>query len=503
MSMDSTPPRLIDPKLTVYAYHLHQNFTSGTTDNSDRLWKWVEEIGEQLDVENLKEFSKELNLNIQREDSGTAASLLKGDGEAIKFSLKSDSTEVSQMCGEVCCFVIHDCYAIDLTFRLGKDWDTFSLCSLEHLNPGGMMLPHKVQSSLGQTLVFFAGVAKDTPIDKIDKTLANQIASALLTSRAGEPPTPASFRTGKLLGGSIFEFENQQYHPQSHIHLLIWLYPESEPIARNHEARGDYYYPLIDLLESRNKIITVWAEVIKCKKELDELRQYLEDNTKKFKELADSQLEGIEGRKERLNNWEQLLLELPTKSINYDKFLGDMFTHRSSIQANVYNYRIALEELKTIAFEEDDLHFLSQFLKKDCTLFQKQIKLDIDVFAPGRELFYNLIEAMRGMVAIDAEKQKIESSREERQRSIDFKIWLTALGTGLTISSISSRMEPRPSQVMFPNRSQNPNQTQPSIVFNLFDLIIYIFFVAGLSGILVRVALRRFYDWKFPRSVES
>ena len=60
--------------------------------------------------------------------------------------------------------MIHDTYAIDLTFRYL--YSEIELTKLKGLNQDNCLLPRKIHASLGQTLVFFAQPVKNIDDEK-------------------------------------------------------------------------------------------------------------------------------------------------------------------------------------------------------------------------------------------------------------------------------------------------------------------------------------------------
>ena len=71
-------------------------------------------------------------------------------------------------------------------------------------------------------------------------------------------------KQGKLLNSSIFEYNNNIDIPKKQCHILIWL--NTNPRTNYLEDTGEYYYPLINLLNCRSKIIYARYQAIYCNK---------------------------------------------------------------------------------------------------------------------------------------------------------------------------------------------------------------------------------------------
>jgi hypothetical protein len=139
-------------------------------------------------------------------------------------------------------------------------------------------------------------------------------------------------------------------------------------------------------------------------------------------------------RDERLEQLEGCLTELPQIGLNYARYLRDIELHQTTIETNVANYSYWLKKLGDCSVQEmDNLDFIEEFVDRSCPIFQKQIKVNMSYLTVGRQLFQQMIETIRGIVEVDAQKQQVQYEKAERIRDRELQNTIQAVGTGIGV----------------------------------------------------------------------
>ena len=401
--MDYSTAKVAYPKLTLYAFHLRHNLAQNLdkpVEDANHLWHKCQEIGKNLGIPKLE------NLSISEDGLLNHNNL---DFTAIKHK---NNLHLS---GEIKRLQIHDTYALDLTFRYPHS--KVQLTDLKGLNQDNCLLPNNINASLGQTLVFFAqpvGTIKD------EKAFAEHCVKALI-SEAEFNKLNISFQgKGKLLNSPIFEYNNDAISPENQCHILIWLNANRE--TTDLEEAGEYYYPLIDLLNCRSKIIYARSESRWCYQQARKEYSLLEEKVNQFNNLKDNPADS------KLKEFNQWLNEIPEISFNYARYLRDLELQRNTIKTNTRNYQLHLEKIKAICIQ-DDLDFLSSFLELAEDTFIEQINTDLAYLTPAQRLFEQLIDSIRGIV-------EIEQTKRDRSLNNTVQILGIGLGGGAIISGV-------------------------------------------------------------------
>ena len=126
-------------------------------------------------------------------------------------------------------------------------------------------------------------------------------------------------------------------------------------------------------------------------------------------------------RDERLEQLEGCLTELPQIGLNYARYLRDIELHQTTIETNAKNYSGWLKQLGDYSVQEmDNLDFIQNFVDWSCPKFQNQIKVYMSYLTVGRQLFQQMIETIRGIVEVDAQKQQIKYEKVEKDARSQF-----------------------------------------------------------------------------------
>jgi hypothetical protein len=422
--------KLANPKLTLFAFHLCSNLAKGDkqlADKVDHLWQKCVALGHLLQTNpQLDSFPEKLsNRNSQNSQQTEYLELYQSDGERIVSFKTVSQPDKLPLTGEIYPLQLHDTYALDFTLRSPNL--TVEINQLSNLNFQGCLLPCEIQASLGQTLVLFA-----KPVDFAGnhQDLAVACVDALFQNSEQKQPKPYFIGEGKLLGSPIFEFDNSQEDPQLKCHILVWL--DTDEKTSEIEASGNYYRPLLNLLCCRSKILYVYYQAHRCNEEARKLYSQLEEKVAEFSHLKSD-------RKERLEQLEGWLTELPKIGLTYARYLRDIELHQIAIETNAQNYSSWLKKLGDSSIKDiDNLDFIQEFVNGSCQTFQQQIKLNMSCLTAGKELFQQMIETIRGIVEVDAQKQQVEYEQNKRDDDRNLQITIAVVGVGIGVAGVVS-----------------------------------------------------------------
>ena len=422
-----------------------------------------------------------------RLDFGNYCNLLRGRLNEIDFQL-SDNTSGLIIEGSLSPFRVHDIYALDLTLRIKN---TVEISQLDQLNIQSHLSSFNIdfQPSLGQTLLFYA----ETQISSENyPDLAHNCISQLMPSNSNLELVSE----GKILGCSVFVYDNWEIELNKQNHILLFFNSSSTPPEKLGEASRD----LLLLMCSYHKILYAYNQSRSCKHNCTPLYKYLEEQIKNFSQTAQSH--------DRLQNFKQLLSELPQKSLEYSKILRDLEDHKNTIKNNIFNYEKLTNKLQQLSNRE--ITFLQAFLDYAQNKLSLQIKADQNFLIPGQKMFQELISNIRGIVAIDQvesdrkfqldlqtrDEQFQKTLQEQRdQREDDLRIqeeneqkrekkiewWITFVGTALAVSGISSAVVTDPAKTILKNFSRElfqfclTNNLCSYFSYGFLDILFHVF----------------------------
>lgn len=447
--MDYSTVKVAYPKLTLYAFHLRHNLAQGfekPVDNANHLWQKCQEIGKKLGIPELDNLPTNNNQQILDEDIITFT--------AIKHENNF------HLSGEVNRLQIYDTYALDLTFHYKNP--EIELANLKGLNQDNCLLPSNIKASLGQTLVFFAKT-----IGNIydDNDFADACVKALISEDAFKQLELSCQGKGKLLDSPIFEYNNNANSPAEQCHILIWL--STNPQTTDLEEAGEYYYPLIDLLNCRSKIIYARSQASWCYQEARKCYSKLEDKVNQFERVKS---QPVADQLKKFNQW---LNEIPEISFGYARYLRDLELHKTTIKTNVKNYKLYLDKIKQLC-NEDDLEFLSSFLELAEDTFIEQINTDLAYLTPGQSLFEQLIESIRAIVEIEQTKREERTLAAERSLEKTIQIVGIGLGGGAIVSGVVTEHIDKPFAPINPKYPFHPLVS--SLFWSVLATAVFVFF---------------------------
>jgi hypothetical protein len=527
------------------AYHLIYG-------RAEQIWERIAQVGRQLGIPALQE----LPARLRQSDRTQLFHNLKHMQQYKMQKLLPDVLRLStplregslQLVGGVYPLLIHDTYTVDLTLRCPVK--NIAVSQLEILNPQGCLLPSHIQASVGQTLLF----AKPTDSASNVREVATASVLALLQStlKAGEA-LPLLIGEGKLLGGDIFQYESEHPDPSQRYHILVWLatHPHTDTTDTEAlEAQGGYYYPLLNLLLNRSKVSWAYYQARLGFGQAQTLYERLEKKVQAFSQLkqkqdkwlqnelqtllkgtrnerlrsqltnllGQTQGQGLQDRieeclhqeisdkrletrlrkllrqlqEQRLKKMEEWLIEMPQMTFEYARSMRDIQDQFTTITINTRNYELQLVRLKEESLAKDNLAFLEQFREQDCHQFQEQIRFDVDYLNSGKSLFEQMIEGIRGLVEIDAQKQQLANDLVEKERDRNLQIWFTVVGSGLAVSGLSATIESKPVEAIashfYPQINQN--WSRAAVVYMPLNIMFHVL-VGFTFAILARGTIER------------
>ncbi|MBH8566351.1 hypothetical protein I8748_30070 [Nostoc sp. CENA67] len=446
---------LAQASLTLYAYHLRTDISKGAeqlSDEADQIWEGLVELGKTLNISLLQNLKQKLICyNSHGEYEPTAenqlifqrGSLLKPENKDFKFDLiRSITGKNLKLNGELGAFRLHDTYAIDLTLSCD---DTISINELKQLNPKELLPPQYIQASIGQTLFLYGKLAAPCEDDEQLEKLADDYVAQLMVDGIQLELNSK----GKLLNNLIFEYETLEIDSSKRCHLLIWFINQYTPT----EKQFKQVFPhLLTLLCARHKILSAYNDYQPYNNEAKNLYSQLEEYVKNFENIATNQSYKLE---DRLKEFKKLLAILATKAIDYSKCLWYIADYETTIATNIKNYESSYKKLRKLP--HNNLSFLEEFIELTHNTYEAQLQIERQYLEPDAKLLQQLIDTIRGMVAVDQaelEDKKAKHDREHeakaQEREKKLELLIAGVGAGLAFSSVSAAVMPKPSETLPP-----------------------------------------------------
>lgn len=490
---------LVNPRLSLFAFHFCKELTQDETLDSKDIWLRCAEVGKLLHIPEVELLPQLISSNGSQPENGFPLSTLLEkftellpQQHLINFcNLATDKLPNRQ--GGIYPFRLHDTNTVD--FTISYECDRFPIDRLKYLNPQGCFLPDKIDASLGQTLLLFDRRLNSTDNDV---KIAQASIESFVSPSDDNLPLPKLIGQGKFLGSNIYEFKNDILDPTRRVHFLVWFATSAETITQ--ENSGNYCVPLYQMLCSRHKIQFAYYQARQVYKQARQLYGEIEPVINSFSKLKTKQNEWLKAqlaeiktntrdrklrqqielllshpesqlsdsieqyirevsnkrleakfkqsqqiRLQKLENW---LIQIPQKSVDYARCLRDMQTNLTTIAINALNYNRYVNRLQELALPEDDLGFWTNFLEEDCNQYREQIGYDLEYLMSGKALFDRTIDSIRGLVAIDAQKQRLVEDMAEDERDRRIELWVTVVGSGLAVSALTSAIMPEPVQLL-------------------------------------------------------
>ncbi|MEH2072202.1 MAG: hypothetical protein V7K47_29310 [Nostoc sp.] len=167
--------------------------------------------------------------------------------------------------------------------------------------------------------------------------------------------------------------------------------------------------------------------------------------------------------------------KIPQKNFDYTRCLQDLQIHYTAITTNITNYRICLEKIQSIDSGNSPQSW-QDFLNKDCKKWQEQIQTDINYLIPGKELFGQLVDTIRGIV---------ETEQTERDRSLNNTIQILGIGFGGG-AIISGVIVQHIEKINEPLSTISPNNPPHPFYASLILSILATFFFIGIGWLITK-----------------
>lgn len=440
---------LAKASLTLYAYHLRTDISMGAeqpSKDADKMWETLVVLGQTLQIPALQNLKQELicyNSEGQYEPIAEnqltfkRQSLLRSKNGELEFDLvRPIGCKDVKLNGKLYPFRLHDTYAIDLTLLCNN---TIFIDKVKQLNLKELLLPQYLQASLGKTLLLYAKLAVECEDDECLENLADDYVVQLI----GDKIQPQGHSKGKLLNNLIFEYETLEIEPLKRCHILIWFINKDTPTDKQLNQVSSH---LLTLLCARHKILSAYNDYQSYSYEAENLYSKMESHIKELENITTN--EQSNKLEERLEKFKVLLAKLLREIIDYSKYQTYAADYENTIATNIKNYELSF--LKLSDSPDDNLSFLKEFLELSCYKYEAQIQIDRQYLEPGAKLFQQLIDTIRGMVAIDQAKLEVQKTEREKRLGLLITSISTGVASGLAFSSVSAAVMPKPSSNLSP-----------------------------------------------------
>lgn len=444
-----TTGKVSEATVSLYTFNLRNNLAQGNEkilENADSLWHKIQEVIESInisDLENLPELIAEYEKNNRRSKDGRLTQydlIFETEYNKINLGVRINPLK------------IHDTNVVDLT--LAYLLQEVQLSDLGRLKLGTYLLPQNINASLGQSVVFFAKPLAEFEDEESLESFAEACAKALISEAKFQELEIYCQNKGSLLGSPIFEYNNDADTSKEQCHILIWL--NTNPQITDSDKLEKSYYPLIELLLCRSKIVYARSEAIWCNQQARDIYTNLESKVSGFKCIPNEQISSC------LNDFQGWLKIMPDTSFRYAHYIRDLEIHRTTIRTNITNYKLHLEDINEL-YNNDSQLFL-EFVKVARSTYIRQITTDLAYLVPGQKLFENMVETIRGIV--DIEEAKRDRSLERTIQEVGI-----ALGGGAIVSGVVTQHIKEP--VKLPDSKYPPHPITTSLIWSFIATIVF------------------------------
>ncbi len=430
------------PTIHLFAYSRGKKSENSleVADNIDPNWLW-EQCNQIVKTKlpygfDLKDFLQEENTKVEAEllINQELSKAEKPDFIHIPVDRKIHSYDIedyfpisiqqgNNIKAEIYPLRLYQSYALGLSFYPPQQLKNKKLSIDEiiqqNINPNNCLFLSEDKNNpfIGQTILITAkltGKDRKKSLAWLKENVADQYLEALFNKDTNFRK-PAFNRAGKSFGRPIFEYGIYR-QLDNYIHVLVWLLSDKEQksiVEKN-------YSKLLDLFFFRTRIIYAYKETRKhlgeakknnftMEKKLEKM--FTDPSEKDMKEgLRDLNLAEISGN----------LIELTQMSVSYANILRDIEEHQNAIVNNTRNYSDKIKEIRSFSHNES-LGFFSFFGERTCRSFKEQLAAELGYFQHGIDLVDNVVDALRGLVAIE------QTNRERELQST-----IIGLGFGMT-----------------------------------------------------------------------
>ena len=475
--------RIAEPNIYLFAFHLTHGFNATHNAGDLDLFKHrCLEILQKFQVNSLPDLHAPTDYSIPIE------------GEVcLEENPNDEDIQPLIVRGFVHPLDLPDCYAFGLNIgcpepKPSDKYQDIDITQLEKFYPN-CFFPDFVKSSLGQTLLITVKLTRSQKQKgkQFIRNLADECVQNFIPSAYSK--NLRLDRDGELFGSPIFEYGNPN-HPESYIHVIVWLF--SNPETEN--KFGECYQDFLLLFLYRNKIIQSYKNSRDVKIVIADDYQKIEQQINDINQLScEQKLSQEELRKLKIQ-----LKELPKIALEYAQMLRDLEDYRHTIVLNNQNYLDNINRIRErIKLNSQDaltnqLMFLTQFSEKNSRYFQEQIQAKLGYFGHGSGLLDKAIASIRGIV-------EIEQAESDRQLQNTIAI----VGVGIGFAGVAATASP---YIIPANPNQKftimPVHLQPAVGINpphQLTLSLLFSLGAGLVGVAIASLTLR-YIQSHPKS---
>lgn len=395
--------------LTLYTFDLRRGADDIGQINPNQLllWNQLEQLGHDLNIDALKDLGQRLvGIQQSNQPSSRLLNLFPDDEDGIDFSIiREADAEKFEMEGTLSAFRVDDAYVADFTLFSRS---LINLRQLGQLNLNEILFSPRIQTALGKTLVLYAEVET---LYKEDQ----QLSESLVVQACGSQALPEYRSEGKLLGCSIFEYSVAMRETERQGHVLVLLNH-----AQFSAEMGVVIERLLYVLLSRHKILYTYRQADICNRRARAIYRNLEQTVvQPFNAIAQAS--------DHLTNFQELLrTQLPQDAFKYAQCLRNLSDYVTTLDTNLANYNQKLSLLDCCS--ETDLTFLQCFSDLAETKYKTQIQIYLDYLRPGQALFQQLIDTIRGLVAV-------EQATNDRRLGTTVQVLGVSLATGAIVGA--------------------------------------------------------------------
>ena len=213
-----------------------------------------------------------------------------------------------------------------------------------------------------------------------------------------------------------------------------------------------FYQEFIDLFFYRSKVIKayqisreVYTDILRGYQNIKQAIEGIEENiSSEAQSLSQAEMGDLKNK----------LRTMPKLALQYYDWLRNLEKYRLTIKINAKNYTEKFRQIQE-KMPNEDLRFLSLFNQEICGKFQQQIQVDLGYFVPSSDLIDKAITSIRGIVEIEQaerdralEKVLRKKEEEDKKRENRRGLLIALVGTGLTVTGISTESPGKLEQVI-------------------------------------------------------
>lgn len=132
-------------------------------------------------------------------------------------------------------------------------------------------------------------------------------------------------------------------------------------------------------------------------------------------------------------------------------------------------------------------NFLDNFWQVDAVIYRKQITYDIQLLEECSKATEKFLDLMKSMIEVHGQQQRWMYEENQRQRYQSLQYLLAMIGSGLTVSNLSSRTLPQPIPEFIPRLKSI--QLSPETKFSLWMVTISIHAAIGIIATFLIAAI--------------